>query len=801
MKILLGTPEWKLTEDLTKTRGDVYVSQREIQVADTTNFNEGDYITIFGAGLPYELTTPEQPVIQTYFKQAGTITREYCVVAITEDMAYSLSSPVVVVPNTPEILDDENFIKITPKNVEEAYQYLIYGKKDDENEFKLFGSIVAHPIPGDHNFSELKPPIAKDGYYPTNRETWYNFFIDDKGIPLSVIHDQIPIFLPFVLPEQKRSGLLRTKILLVDEIEKKIVVRDQPMSNSSKVVIVHDNYEIIQKALTDKNIHHIHLSAGRYPIYGNLRLTDKTIQFTGETLPSGESSKNGSELFFRGCFGFVLGEFDNKKAGRSVISHIRFFQSSNIKLVSGGDFISNDGIHGCGVLALSRASWIECVFEGFIGVGHAIWGDDVAFTNANTSYLEKCEALVNSGHGFYASGSDSNISTWLACSAMTNQGWGFKDDSQFGNNIISCHASANYAPYYLERGNGTIMGCYSESGSQKPSYIGSANNIVIGGTHGAGFTEDSIGFIALGRSHIHPFSVNFGKVKFEFAQRKNAHKRTNHIYRITQPEDDVFIPLDNRLIMDDTIENNPRLHYGFGSNLNNVGMSWSAGNPRGAGLMVFNRGFLLGPRNHLGEKKFTGIIREDRWDLGTYDVGDMIFDLSGKHYFFTPKEKFGIARDWQPDKSYSIGHTIQADEKIFRVNSLENPKKISGRSGNIVPDWSQSTVVDNDLVWEFWGSAGELNEDGARKYDRLGRVSTKSEVSILLQPNEIKDFEVTVTGVEKGYTIVATPEYVEDMISWNSFIKDNDAIVLRINNHEDRIIDRMVTFQIDCWSN
>ncbi len=805
MKIQLGTTDWRLSQDLTKKTGAVEIYNREIPVNDTSTFSEGDYITIFGAGSPCELTTPEQPVIQTYFKQTGLVTREYCVVAITEDMGYSLASPLAVVPDSPEILDDENFIKITPKNVEGAYQYLIYGKKDNEVEFKLFGSIIAHPVPGDHNLQRLKPKIADGGYYPTNRETWYNFFIDNKGVSLSVISDQIPIFLPFILPQQKQSNLLRTEIVFVDQAQKQIIIRDEPKSDNPRALIVHDNYEILQKALSDKNIHHIHLPEGRYPIYGNLRLLDKAIQFIGETLPSGENSQNGSELYFRGCFGFVLGQINTptgkKTAEKSVISHIRFFQSSNIKLVSGGDFISNDGVHGCGVLAQRRASWIECEFHGFIGVGHAIWGDDSAnFTNANNTYLEKCEANTNSGHGFYASGYDSNNSLWLACSAVGNKGWGFKDESFLGNNLHGCHTSANYAPYYMERGFGTLIGCYSESGSQKPSHLGSINHVVIGGNHATGFTEETKAFIALGKSQIYPFSVNFGKVRFQFAKRKEAHRKEFYVYRITQPDSNIDLPIDNRVIMDDTIENNPRLHYGFGSSLNDVGMSWSAGNPRGAGLMAFNRGFLLGSPNH-GEKKFTSVIREDRWNLGTYDVGDIILDLSGKHYFFTPKERFGLARDWQAKKSYAIGYTIQADDKIFRVIGLVNPKKISGISGTNKPDWNQQVIKDNEVIWEYWGNSGEIAEDGSRRYNRLGRVSEKVELDILLQPNEIKDFEVTVTGAEKGNTLVATPEYVEAMISWNALIKDNNVIVLRINNHEDRIIRRTMTFQIDCWSN
>src|SRR5262249_26987588 len=66
---------------------------------------------------------------------------------------------------------------------------------------------------------------------------------------------------------------------------------------------------------------------------------------------------------------------------------------------------------------------------------------------------------------------------------------GIYDHSFLGNAHIGAHVEANTGPGYIADGNwSTFIGCYSESAM--PNII-KGNNIIVGGDHYAGFSEDS----------------------------------------------------------------------------------------------------------------------------------------------------------------------------------------------------------------------------------------------------------------------------------------------------------------------
>jgi len=78
--------------------------------------------------------------------------------------------------------------------------------------------------------------------------------------------------------------------------------------------------------------------------------------------------------------------------------------------------------------------------------GIAMQSDGVTRSWGNTdgSLYLRCHALLmTEGHGFVASGNDSQIMQYIGCDAVRNRGCGFRDNSGIGNHYWGCHSAGN----------------------------------------------------------------------------------------------------------------------------------------------------------------------------------------------------------------------------------------------------------------------------------------------------------------------------------------------------------------------
>ncbi len=828
-----------------------------------SSLKEKDEIIIFGAGDEYPIDLrPAKPEVVPIFKKPTDCIREYKIVVLTEMMGYSPPSESVII-ESPQELDEDNFIIIRPKPVEEAYHHLIYGRKyesrDELNKpnFKLMGAINAAPFPGPHRLRSQAHDFVSLFDYSSLGATYYDIFIDKIGEPI-LSHKDFKNQIVYELDSDTPlpANLLRTRITkkikgrFPGDRVREIKIKNAPKRNLPTVRIYRDNFRTIQTALDDTTLSYICLPKGIFPVFGNLRLSKRQIKLQG-ILPNTANlvkNTNGTLLEFQCGFSFVL----LRGAANSVIQDISFkqiFRKGPKKedserddiyspIPAGGFFISNTGVQGCGVLALGRATWKRCDISFFNGVGHAIFGDvneswrlaeyydeiKRPKGNANLTYLEKCVSNANAGHGFYATGNNSNICLWFMCSATNNILWGFKEDSDLGSNILSCHTEANKKGAYSLDGRkrdkddtgewsalrasnsaSTLIASYSEN-LQPPIETHHTKHIVIGGMQEAGISPDKTkGLVKMGR-RVLPFTIRQGEIELQFGDKKQVIE--NFLQRFILISDPKL--LDNRFVYNTSVNKNPRIDFTVGSQPNvTTGMSWSIKHPRGDGLMIFNRGFLLGKLGGFNqqnktnsERKFLGIKNENDWENEQYQKGDTLVDLSGENYFLFPKEDFKLTDIiWVKDTEYNKGDVITYRKKryyVAEVNSTNGNKGLSGTEQN-QDDWKElangikAEIIDNELTWKKW-----------KNYERLGRIVKDIQLEIIgdnlnIEAGALKDFPITVIGAQEGDSVVANPQDLKTMITWNVFIKENDSVTLRIQNHEPEGITVNLNWIIECW--
>lgn len=159
---------------------------------------------------------------------------------------------------------------------------------------------------------------------------------------------------------------------------------------------------------------------------------------------------------------------------------------------------------GHGIRAYARFTTDNVVCEQFGGHGVFV-GAGSSFkpftgngsTNANNFHINGGRCHANGGSGIFLSGSDANQGTLYAVDVSGNSEWGIRDESFLGCQHHGHHASANgKGPFAAlsDTGFTTWVGCYSEGGATGASKILSPG-VVIGGDHGAGFTDDTNGAV------------------------------------------------------------------------------------------------------------------------------------------------------------------------------------------------------------------------------------------------------------------------------------------------------------------
>ena len=145
-----------------------------------------------------------------------------------------------------------------------------------------------------------------------------------------------------------------------------------------------------------------------------------------------------------------------------------------------------------GIQLHARANIENCLVRDFSGNGIHIHTSTNPSTNANNWKIENTRSINNGGHGLYTNGPDSNAGVATGLDASGNDGWGVYDSSFLGNTYVACHTAANGLGAYKSdslNGYNVLVGCYSEAG--QPGSELERTSMVLGGIHGAGFTDDN----------------------------------------------------------------------------------------------------------------------------------------------------------------------------------------------------------------------------------------------------------------------------------------------------------------------
>lgn len=117
-------------------------------------------------------------------------------------------------------------------------------------------------------------------------------------------------------------------------------------------------------------------------------------------------------------------------------------------------------------------------------------------TNANNSRISRVLSSNSKGHGILVKGTNSNNLSIENFNATNNRGAGIMEVSFLGNVWTAAHLAENsFAPIFSNAVSNAFscLSCYTEGG--QPTSVGSQFSLVVGGTHGAGWTKPNMGYV------------------------------------------------------------------------------------------------------------------------------------------------------------------------------------------------------------------------------------------------------------------------------------------------------------------
>lgn len=239
----------------------------------------------------------------------------------------------------------------------------------------------------------------------------------------------------------------------------------------------------------------LHVPPGVYRLSGPLELK-KCMVLMGEGVGDFEYSSTVLQ-FDSGVDGIVV-----HRDGTS--GHTGLADWSRV----GGLTLTSLGGNGAGVRMYARAHIFAVHISGF--QDGVVINTDGAGRNANGFTLRNMRITGCRGDGVFVRGSDSNAGLVEMVDVTGCAGYGFFDESLTGNTYLACHTSAcGRSGYHMRNAGagGALINCYSESGAQPASNV-MEPAVVLGGTHGAGFTAESTAFRLGSRFGFTPFGAN-----------------------------------------------------------------------------------------------------------------------------------------------------------------------------------------------------------------------------------------------------------------------------------------------------
>jgi hypothetical protein len=313
-------------------------------------------------------------------------------------------------------------------------------------------------------------------------------------------------------------------------------------------------------------------------------------------------------------------------------------------------------------IKMHRTATIQRVYiKGFTGTGVYIIANGDVF-NANQWRIHDVYINTCGGHGIHVNGGEAQGGLCTGTKIIVVGGSGIYESSFGGNTYVGCYVEVVKGRGYVSDSVGQVsfIGCFAEA--NEPVRLSRGGNVWVGGSAGAGFTDDTTAFIAESYGNVHPFEVpnlkdphirllvgypNDGTDPTTVCAwaTKNGEGGAVEFYVMRWDVDNKIWAIENGGVLPEVDADGKFLKLDRLTNRQIANYLTGTGHPRGPWLQGFGE-MLLGPANS-PIKISRGVQPAD----GTGEPGDIVYNANPQVSVgndFIGYVCIGAAREWKP---------------------------------------------------------------------------------------------------------------------------------------------------------
>ena len=143
------------------------------------------------------------------------------------------------------------------------------------------------------------------------------------------------------------------------------------------------------------------------------------------------------------------------------------------------------------------------------------------------------------------------------------------------------------------------------------------------------------------------------------------------------------------------------------------------------------------------------------------------------------------------------------------VHRSGTPGTSQGKKGDVEPDWSRISadsgfpcILDNNILWMKWGTAGIIDSEGNNRVEVLGRrQKTMSSPEVVISAFSTESIRNRMRGIVTTDAITVSPATdIQPGLIWNALIPENDVALIRLTNSTNAPITcESITWHVNCW--
>lgn len=367
---------------------------------------------------------------------------------------------------------------------------------------------------------------------------------------------------------------------------------------------------------------------------------------------------------------------------------------------------------GAGLTMRVRARTYRVSTFGCPGSAIVIYGDENAYSNANTASVHGGYHQNAEGWAVYTEGGDANscsIDT-LDCAGCKG---GYGDNSFLGCrwSCCSCSGGVTVSPTFANRTTGCHADwhhCNSEGG-QSNAFIRNPATW-FGGYPASPIDNSSSGLIFPGATSVRAFEVHNALSSIDVWLTLAARSTTSYVFGLHNSDGNT----DHNAWLWQYNSTQKRWTADVSGSGTYRTFSICIDETRGSGLIAYNRGFLMG--TYSAEKRLDADVAVPTTD-DIWDVGDFIFDISTglRRLGWRPTAACGIGPAWIAANTVRIGQTVKrvagtedgVAGSVYVCTAVTGDAQTGatepGTGGN--PHWPAlaGTVTDGNVTWTNWG--------------------------------------------------------------------------------------------------